>query len=85
MENHITRPDALKKMIDINFEVKAKLMKYIHEQKISEIKDLRVIQNTGVLKILDDLKDKDSKTKRSKKNNPPMVCIFISRTRTPAR
>jgi hypothetical protein len=59
MENHITRPDALKKMIDINFEVKARLMKHIHEQKILEIKDLRVIQNTGVLKILDDLKDKD--------------------------
>jgi hypothetical protein len=31
MENHITRPDALKKMIDINFEVKTQLLKNLHE------------------------------------------------------
>jgi hypothetical protein len=43
MENHITRPDALKKMIDINFDVKVQLMKHSHENKIAEIKDLRVI------------------------------------------
>ena len=31
MENQITRPDALKKMIDINFEVKTRLLRNNHE------------------------------------------------------
>jgi hypothetical protein len=46
--------------------------------RIQKIKDLRVIQNTGVLKILDDLKDKEKKDLGDKIQ---LTVIFIFRTK----